>query len=236
MKYYGLILTTLLTLAACTSTEQNREDMPSHLHTQAGEVPTDQLVAARQGNRLPIVGHHDVTPEGDTIYHTIRDFAFYNQDSVRVTNATYEDKVRVVDFFFTFCSTICGPIKRKQLELYEEFAGEERLMFLSHTLAPENDDVATLRTYASNLDLETDRWHLVTGDVEDIYSIHFDYFISATRDPSARDGINHGSTIALVDSQGRVRSVANALDDAQMVRFEQDIRLLLAEEKRTATD
>ena len=50
-------------------------------------------------DKLPILGERDVV-DGDTIYHTIPDFEFVNQDSQRVTNTTFENKVYIADFFF----------------------------------------------------------------------------------------------------------------------------------------
>ena len=54
---------------------------------------------------LPIIGNHDIQGE-DTIYHQIPDFAFIDQDSQVVTNATFDDKIYIADFFFTSCPTI----------------------------------------------------------------------------------------------------------------------------------
>lgn len=49
-----------------------------------------------QGGPLPILGNK-YTLSGDTVFHEIADFRFVNQDSQRVTNATFQDKVYVAD-------------------------------------------------------------------------------------------------------------------------------------------
>jgi protein SCO1/2 len=49
---------------------------------------------------LPILGERDVV-NGDTVYPTIPDFSFVDQDSQAVTNATFQDKIYVVDFFLS---------------------------------------------------------------------------------------------------------------------------------------
>ena len=55
--------------------------------------------------RLPIEGPRKVqagiSGEADTLYHTIPDFAFVNQDSSVVTQDTFNDGIYVADFFFT---------------------------------------------------------------------------------------------------------------------------------------
>ena len=64
--------------------------------------------------RLPIVGERDVNANGDTVYPTIPDFSFVDQDSQIVNNATFAGKVYVVDFFFIHCPTICPKVKTKK--------------------------------------------------------------------------------------------------------------------------
>ncbi|MFM7853328.1 MAG: SCO family protein, partial [Flammeovirgaceae bacterium] len=54
---------------------------------------------------LPIFGQREVVGN-DTLYHTIANFSFVDQDSVVVTNQTFNDKIYVADFFFTSCRTI----------------------------------------------------------------------------------------------------------------------------------
>ena len=71
------------------------------------------LVACESGRKeeqLPIMGHTtyeervvDGKTTTDTIYHTIDQFVFYDQDSNRVSRSTVDGKVYVADFFFTTC-------------------------------------------------------------------------------------------------------------------------------------
>ena len=61
--------------------------------------------------------------QADTIYHTIPDFRFVDQDSNYITPATFEDKIYVADFFFTTCPTICPIMKTQMLRVYDAFKG-----------------------------------------------------------------------------------------------------------------
>lgn len=84
---------------------------------------------------LPYIGEHQLSSTtGDTIYHTIRDFAFINQDSQVVTNKTLAGKVYVADFFFTSCPTICPTVKRQMLRAYEKYADNPKVLLVSHTI------------------------------------------------------------------------------------------------------
>src|SRR5690606_2740802 len=80
----------------------------------------------KENEKLPILGYREVVAkevEGqkviDTVYHTIADFQFVNQDSAVVTNETLAGKIYVADFFFTSCRTICPVMKTQMLRVYE---------------------------------------------------------------------------------------------------------------------
>src|SRR5690606_32852331 len=120
---------------------------------------------------LPILGRKEARAPGDTIYHTIADYSFVNQDSIIVTPETFDNKVYVADFFFTSCPTICPVMKSQMLRVYEAFEDEDQVKFLSHTIDPTYDTVALLKDYAERLGVDNDKWHFVTGDKEDIYEI-----------------------------------------------------------------
>ena len=71
--------------------------------------------------RLPIMGERDaVTKEvdgkmvTDTVYNTIPDFAFINQEGDTVTQKNVAGKIYVTDFFFTSCTSIC-PIMHRNI-------------------------------------------------------------------------------------------------------------------------
>ena len=63
--------------------------------------------------KLPILGERDFV-NGDSVYHSIPDFKFINQDGTEITNKTFQGKIYVSDFFFTTCPTIC-PVMKKQM-------------------------------------------------------------------------------------------------------------------------
>ena len=60
-------------------------------------------------------------------------------------------------------------MKTQMLRIYEEYKDDERIVPLSHSIGPEHDTVEVLRDYGARLDIEADRWHLVTGNKELIY-------------------------------------------------------------------
>lgn len=179
---------------------------------------------------LPILGNRDVV-NGDTIYPKIPDFAFVNQDSQIVTNATFQGKIYVSDFFFIHCPTICPKVKAQALRVYEKYKDNPKVMLLSHSIDVKNDTVGALKTYANKLGIRTEKWHLVTGDRDAIYEIADDYFSVAKEDSDAPGGFDHSGLLILVDEKRHVRSFADGTDPEEVTRFLLDIDLLLGEKR-----
>jgi protein SCO1/2 len=184
--------------------------------------------AGNQKTDLPILGNKPVV-NGDTIYHTVRDFSFIDQDSQVVDNATFEDKIYVVDFFFISCPTICPKVKKQMLRIHKRFGDEDRLMLLSHSIDTKHDTVGRLHSYAEKLDIDTRQWKLVTGNKDSIMTIAEDYFSIAKEDPDAPGGFDHSGRLILVDTRGRVRSFCDGTDPEDVDRFMEDIELLLSQ-------
>ena len=178
---------------------------------------------------LPIIGERDII-NGDTIYHTIPDFAFVNQDSQLVTNETFAGKAYVVDFFFTSCPTICPKTAKQMLRLYERYQDDDRVLLLAHTVDPVRDSVGTLRNYARNLGVESRKWHFVTGNRIELYQIAEDYFSIAKENPTAPGGFDHSGRFILVDKNRYVRSFCDGTDPESVDQFMKDIDRLLAQE------
>lgn len=179
---------------------------------------------------LPILGERDISPAGDTVYPKIPDFAFVDQDSQVVTNATFKDKIYVVDFFFIHCPTICPKVKKNGLRIYEKYKNDDHIAILSHSIDTKNDTVAALHRHAEKLGIDSKRWHLVTGEKDAIYGIADNYFSVATEDPGAPGGFDHSGRLILVDKNRYVRSFCNGTDAEDVDRFMKDIDLLLAEQ------
>jgi protein SCO1 len=179
--------------------------------------------------RLPVYGQREV--EGnDTIYHTIAPFSFINQDSARVTNSTFRDKIYVADFFFTSCRTICPVMKTQMLRVYEATREMPDVLILSHTIDPEYDTVALLRDFAHRLGVESRRWHFVTGNKDSIYKIaQTSYFATAMEDKSEPDGFIHSGAFLLVDKKQRIRGKYDGTKEEDVNRLIADIKKLRRE-------
>ena len=181
--------------------------------------------AEKKEAALPIFGEKEVQ-NGDTIYHTIADFKFVDQDSAFVTNETFKDKIYVADFFFTSCRTICPIMKTQMLRVYDSIQDEPDVLLLSHSIDPEYDTVGLLHDYAERLGVKSNKWHFVTGSKEDIYKIaQTSYFATAMEDKSEPDGFIHSGAFLLIDKDKRIRGKYDGTK-------EEDVNRLLAEIQR----
>ena len=180
-------------------------------------------------DRLPIFGERQVNGT-DTIYHVIAPFQFVDQDSVNITNQTFEGKIYVTDFFFTTCRTICPIMKTQMLRVYEATKDMKDVLLLSHTIDPEYDTVALLHDFAQRLGVESNRWHFITGVKDSIYKIaQTSYFATAMEDKTEPDGFIHSGAFLLIDKEGRIRGKYDGTKEDDVNRLISDIKRLQKE-------
>ncbi len=184
---------------------------------------------------LPILGRSEIKEKVvdgetiyDTVYHTIDDFSFIDQDSNVVTNDTFEGQVYVADFFFTTCPTICPVMKQQMLRVYDQYKNNPEVGILSHTIDPTHDSVAVLKDFATKLGVKTDKWHFVTGDKDEIYDIgETSYMVVANQDPNAPGGYIHSGAFLLIDKKRRIRGVYDGTEPEQVEILINDIGRLI---------
>lgn len=188
-----------------------------------------------KAKRLPILGERQavqVEKNGkiiiDTLYHTIPAFRFINQDSAEITEKTFEGKIYVSDFFFTTCPSICPKMKQQMLRLYEKYKNDDRILLLSHSISRE-DSVPVLRDYAQKMKISSRRWHLVTGNWNEIERMAKQYFVTVTEDKNEPGGYLHSGHFALIDKQKRIRGIYEGTKPQEVDKLLQDIDILLNE-------
>lgn len=175
---------------------------------------------------LPILGEKYVE-NGDTVYHTIADFEFINQYGEKVTNQEFEGKIVVVDFFFTTCGTICPNMTGNMARLQEWFRNDDDVMILSHTVNPEYDTVEILKAYSEEYGAMKGKWHMVTGDEQEIYEMGVkSYLIPTQEDPLAPGGFLHSEMFVLIDRSGHIRGFFDGTNTNQVQDLINGIKFL----------
>jgi protein SCO1 len=195
------------------------------------------LACQKVEKKLPILGEKDtqkIIKSGkiftDTVYHTIPDFDFLDQNNSHVTNKSFENKIYIADFFFTSCPTICPKMKTQMSLLYKHFGANSSVGFLSHTIDPRHDTVPVLSEFARSLGVTGNQWRFVTGDKDKIYEIGLKgYMATAKEDSTADGGFIHSGAFILVDKKRRVRGIYDGTKPTEVEILQADIELLLSE-------
>lgn len=176
---------------------------------------------------------HWLTPnsEEEKNFHKIPDFNLTNQLGEKVTHTTFEDKIYVTDFFFVSCPGICPKMTKNMFKVQEEFKNDSDISFLSHSVTPSIDSVSVLNAYAKNNGVIDNKWHLVTGDRDEIYNLARDqYFVE--NDLGIPKDINdflHTENFLLIDKKKHIRGIYNGLNRASIAQLIIDVKALQKE-------
>ena len=196
------------------------------------------LSACEEQVRLPYYNDASFEPvwpaeSGQSVdeMHQIVPFRFINQQGETITQADTDGHIYIASFFFTVCPSICPTMTGNLLLVQEEF-GDEDLLMLSHSVTPEIDSVARLRDYAAEHGVIAGKWHLLTGDQEEIYTLaRKSYFAEEEIGlQKGSDDFLHTENFLLIDKQRHIRGVYNGTLATDMQRLMQDIRYLQAED------
>ena len=188
--------------------------------------------------KLPIIGDADTTQkivDGktiiDTIYPTIPDFEFLNQDSVMISNKNFDNKIYVSNFFFTHCPSICPTMQRNLLKAYEKYKNDDRISFLSHSIDFKYDKPSVLKDYANKLGVDNNQWQFVTGTKADIYGISDKYLVYTKEDENVAGGYDHSGYLVLIDHDKHIRGAYDGTNEDDVNKLLADIDILLQEYK-----
>ena len=170
-------------------------------------------------------------------------FQFTDQNNKLVDNSNFEDKVYVVEFFFTSCPTICPRMNENMVKIQNEFYGNPSFAIASVSIDPERDSPEVLKTYAKEKGATLKNWYFLTGEKDDVYNFSNDGFrLYAGENKDVEGGFEHSGLFALIDKEGYIRSRTvingenenpikfyNGLDDKEIQWLKEDIKLLLKE-------
>lgn len=169
-------------------------------------------------------------PVIDTVYKTISDFSFLNQDSILVTNKDFDGKIYLADFFFTSCPTICPIMHRNLLKVYQKYKRNPDVMLLSHTIDYRYDVPSRLKAYRSKLGADGKQWQFVWGKKDVVYGMaQQDYLVSVNEDKASPGGYVHQGYLVLIDKHRRVRKAYDGTKSDQVNELMKDMDILLKE-------
>lgn len=188
---------------------------------------------------LPFINKPDFTPEwiaaGDPAYdhiHTIPAFSFTDQDGKTVTEKTVENKIYVSNFIFTRCGSICPVMTANMGTVQQRYKDDKDIVLLSHSVTPKMDSVPVLKKYAEANGIISGKWHLLTGDEDQVYALAKKQYFAGDTIGYYQTGNEflHTENFILVDKHRRIRGVYNGTLSLEMERLMDDIATLKKEE------
>ena len=161
--------------------------------------------------------------------HRIGDFDLLDQWGNKADSSLLQGKVYVADFFFTTCPTICIAMGKNFQRIQEAYKDEPRLNLVSHTVMPEIDTVEVMHTYGERMGAIKGKWHLLTGEKEELYRMARRQYFAVMEQGTSFDEHDfiHTENVILVDEKKRIRGFYDGTSDSQMDLLIQDIQILL---------
>ena len=224
IKKYRIVLLFLLVLTISCKEQIKKENI--------------KVVETSRVDYLPFYQDESFTPhwltpgsKEEKSFHKIPDFKLLNQLGDTISQSTFENKIYITDFFFTTCPGICPQMTDNMAKIQEEFKEDDDILLLSHSVMPNTDTVSALKNYANNNNVIDNKWHLVTGDIDQIYNIaRASYFadedFKKTKDESE---FIHTENFVLVDGKGRIRGVYNGTLGVDILRLKRHVKILKKE-------
>jgi protein SCO1/2 len=159
--------------------------------------------------------------------HTVSDFSLINQNGVNITNKDYENKIYIVDFFFTSCPTICPIMTNNMVKIQNEFINSDEIMLLSMSVTPEIDNVEVLKQYAIDKGVIDSKWNITTGPKKHIYELaRKSYFAVVEQGDGGLQDFIHTPNFILIDTKKQIRGIYDGTDENEILRLIADIKIL----------
>jgi protein SCO1/2 len=186
---------------------------------------------------LPYYGSAEFTPhwfKSDSPeladFHQVPEFSFTDQQGESVTLDTVKDKIYVASFFFTSCPGICPRMRSQLSKVQSEFLYDDDVIIISHSIQPGNDTVEVLQQYAQKNGIKAQKWHLVTGEQEQIYALARNAYF-ANEDLGefvSNEDFLHTENLVLVDKNRHIRGIYNGLNNTSVTNLITDMKLLMS--------
>jgi protein SCO1 len=193
----------------------------------------------KQNEKLPVINPSQVNPalvseelRAKGRNHRIADFSLINQNGDTVTQNILDGKIYVADLFFTTCGSICPVMTTQMKRVYDEYADNDKVMFVSHTVMPEVDSANVLKEYAKKHNADIAQWIFLTGEKKQIYDLaRKSYFAVATEGTGDEHDFIHTENFILIDTKKRIRGFYDGTSEKDVNRLIDEIGILLREKK-----
>ena len=168
----------------------------------------------------------------DTLYHSIPDFKLTDQNGSPVTLKNFDNKIFVVNFFYTHCPSVC-KLMNDNMSLFAAAYGKNKMLaFASITVDPEHDTAPVLKNYAAGFKASAaPKWLFLTGDTSSIYNLARNGFLVNALQ-TGKDDFIYADKFILIDKNKHIRGYYTAASTDEVNRLNDEIKVLISEELR----
>jgi len=166
--------------------------------------------------------------------HRIGQFSFLNQNRQRITEKNVDQKVYIVEYFFTTCGTICPMMNQQMQRVQQAYKGNKDLKLLSFTVNPEIDDVEQMKRYSVMHHADDEQWWFLTGEKTKLYELaRKSFFVlkpaEAQNLGDAGGDFIHTNNFVLIDKKQRIRGYYDGTNPLEVDKLISHIQILLSE-------
>ena len=130
----------------------------------------------------------------------IGNFSLTNQYNQVIEFEKFQNKIFVVNFFFSYCPNICIDTSKNLKRVQDQFKQDKNVVILSISVDPNRDKVKRLHQYANSYQAISNRWHFLTGDKSIIYDIaENDYKLHVSYE--GKEKFIHSSKVILINKR-----------------------------------
>jgi protein SCO1/2 len=173
-------------------------------------------------------------PELDTLFRTIPNFSFIDQNNKVFNQEKTKNKIYVANFIFTRCGLICPKVTNQLARVQDAFLDKDDVLFVSHTVDPQYDTPEILKKYAIKNDAIDGKWYFVTGDKGELYKMALKGYFIPVSDASVYnkaitnpdEAFIHSEKMILVDKEGVIRGFYDGTDSKEIDRLMVEIKIL----------
>jgi protein SCO1/2 len=172
----------------------------------------EQMAQGQASEHLPVL--HSVTP-----------FALTDSTGQPFTEARVSNVFWVADFIFTSCPGQCKEMSANMAMLQSRLSDLTEVEFVSISVDPVTDTPEQLRAYAARYEADTNRWHFLTGDINDVKRFSVEGLRIGTHD----DPNLHSDRFVMIDHHMQIRGYYSGIETGALTRLERDLRKLIRE-------
>jgi len=195
-----------------------------------------------QTSSIPYFSDIDLSPTwisssevSPSTVRSVGSFSFVDQKNKVVSNESLQGKPYVASFFFVDCTNVCPTLKTR-LTLVQQHFSEGEIRIVSHSVAPNTDTVQRLANYSKVNEINSDQWHLVTGNQEQVVKLATERYGAQLTNQSGQGDLEsdylHTEILYLVDKDGFLRGMYNGTLQLEVERLMVDASVLVEESQK----